>query len=318
MKKKITIKKKEVGERLDVVLLDYFESSTRSQIKRWIDEGSVQVNSQTKKTSYKVKLGEKISIDPKPPKELSAEPQNIPLDIIFEDSEIVVVNKSSDMVVHPAIGNPDGTLVNALLYHCKDLSGIGGVLRPGIVHRLDKGTSGVIVTAKNDLAHASLTKQFKERTTSKVYFALIYGSPKEKKGEFNLEIGRHPTDRKKMSTKTRHGRESVTRWEVVKRFGKELTLVKVGLVTGRTHQIRVHFSANGMPLVGDMLYGGKKTIKRLISEEYKEIISKAERAMLHASSLTLTHPKTDEKMKFEAELPKDFKVILEELSEATS
>jgi 23S rRNA pseudouridine1911/1915/1917 synthase len=311
VKKKIIITEVEAGKRLDALLVDQLENRTRSQIKRWIEEGDVRVGKEIKKVSYKVKCGENILIDISEPKEAQAEPQKIPINIIYEDSEIVVVNKAPGMVVHPAAGNPDGTLVNALLYHCKDLSGIGGVLRPGIVHRLDKGTSGVIIAAKNDRAHVSLSAQFKERKVKKIYKALIYGSPKEKKGTFSLDIGRHPTNRKKMSTKVVRGRSAVTHWEVVERFSNCLSLVKIRLITGRTHQIRVHFSANGMPLVGDSVYGGKRSVKRLPEGDFREIAAGAERTMLHASKVTILHPSTGKEMEFEADLPSDFKEILE-------
>lgn len=318
MDKKIIIQSKNTGKRLDTVIAGHLKDCSRSRIKQWINSGDVKIGRAAKKSSYKVKAGDEISIHIELPKELSAEPQNIPLNILYEDSDIVVVNKSADMVVHPAAGNLDRTLVNALLYHCKDLSGIGGYLRPGIVHRLDKGTSGVIVVAKNDLAHMGLTEQFKKRSVEKTYLALIYGVPKEKKGVFSLKIGRHPTARKKMSTKTRRGREAITHWELAEHFDKYISLVKIRLVTGRTHQVRVHFSAHGMPLLGDMVYGGKKTIKRIPEGEYKDIASRAGRPMLHAASLSLCHPRSSRRMKFEAELPGDFREILEGLRAISS
>jgi len=314
--KSISAKQEDAGKRLDIFLSDHLKDMTRSHIKNKIENGEILVNKEKKKTSYKIKENDKIDISLTPPKKLSAEPQNISIDILYEDKDIVVVNKSPEMVVHPAAGNPDNTLVNALLYHCKDLSGIGGVLRPGIVHRLDKGTSGVIIVAKNDHSHQELSKQFKERTTEKIYYALIYGVPKKKNGVFKSEIGRHSTDRKKMSTKTRKGRDAVTEWEVLEAFGKELSFVRIRLHTGRTHQIRVHFAANGMPLVGDMLYGGKKTVKRLLNEKYKEIVLGAERALLHAGSLAIIHPRTQKKLLFEADLAPDFKSILEAIRNA--
>lgn len=315
MKEKLTVKKDEAGERLDSFLAEIVSDASRSQIKKWIEEGDVKVGGFAKKTSYRVKEGDKIEINIKPAKEASAKPQNIPLDIIYEDKDIIVVNKSAEMVVHPAAGNPDGTLVNALLYHCKDLSGIGGVMRPGIVHRLDKGTSGVIVSAKNDQAHLKLSEQFKSRKTKKIYNALIYGLPNSKRGTFDQDIGRHPTHRKKMSVKTKRGREAITHWEVLENFGKHISFVKIRLITGRTHQIRVHFAAHSMPLLGDIIYGGKRSIKRLPDGIFKDIAEKAERAMLHASLITLKHPVTNKEMTFTADLPDDFKNILEELRE---
>lgn len=313
MKKTLQLRDEDIGKRLDTVIAGHLHDTTRSQIKKWIDEGCVSIDGKIQKASFKGKSGDIVTIEIAPPKEPSAEPQNIPLDIIYEDPDIIVVNKSADMVVHPAPGNADGTLVNALLYHCKDLSGIGGVLRPGIVHRLDKGTSGVIIAAKNDAAHLTLSQMFKDRRMRKIYYALIYGVPKSKKGTFDWEIGRHKTERKKMSTKTKSGRTAVTNWEIVESFGKYISFVKIELITGRTHQIRVHFSANGMPLLGDSLYGGGRVTKRLPEGELRKIGERALRPMLHAASLEISHPSSGEEMLFEAPIPDDFKEILEAL-----
>lgn len=311
----LSINTQDAGKRLDAILTELLKEHSRSQIKRWIDGGNVRVGGKAKKTSYKVKAADEIIIEIPPLEELTAEPQNIPIDIVYEDSDLVVVNKSADMVVHPAAGNPDGTMVNALLYHCKDLSGIGGVLRPGIVHRLDKGTSGLIVVAKNDMAHEGLSAQFKNRKVEKIYDAIIYGVPKTKKGTIDMEIGRHPTDRKKMSTKTRSGKRAVTDWELIESFDKHLSLVKIKLITGRTHQIRVHFSARGMPLVGDATYGGKKVIKRLPVGKWHDVVGKIARPMLHAGSITFEHPRSGKRMKFRVDPPADFVDLMEELRE---
>lgn len=313
----ITAGKSDAGRRLDIVIAGRLKDYSRSRIKGWIGRGHVKIDGQPQKSSYKVRAGDVICITAECPKELSAEPQNIPLDIIYEDGDIVVVNKPAGMVVHPAAGNPDGTLVNALLYHCKDLSGIGGVLRPGIVHRLDKETSGVIIVAKSDRAHESLTRQFKERSVRKVYYAIVYGVPRAASGRIDAAIGRHKTERKKMSTKTRRGREAITCWELVERFGKGLSLMKIRILTGRTHQIRVHFASRGMPLLGDGLYGGRRTIKRLPEGAVREIAAGAHRLMLHAASLSVEHPVIGEMLLFNAELPDDFKAIIEGLRNAT-
>lgn len=308
---KIIVTSEDIGERLDAVLVRHLNNYSRSQIKKWIDLSLVKVESVAKKGSYKVKENDEIIVDFSPPKKLIIQPQDIPLDIIYEDADLIVVNKSPDMVVHPAAGNYDGTLVNALLHHCRDLSGIGGSLRPGIVHRLDKGTSGVIVVAKNDAAHLALAKQFNSRTVSKTYYALIFGVPRTKQGTFDKEIGRHPIDRKKMSTTTRKGRTAVTHWEVLESFDKDASFVKVKIVTGRTHQIRVHFSAHGFPIVGDPVYGGKN--RRFKDKLFDAAVANAERPMLHAASLILTHPRTGSTMTFEAPFPKDFSEVLEGL-----
>ena len=315
MKHKIITSGKHKGRRLDLVIESELKDVTRSQVKRWIELGSVTVGGSEKKASYKIKIGDEIRIVEPPAILMNATPEDIPLDILFEDSDIIVINKRAGMVVHPAAGNFSGTLVNALLHHCHDLSGIGGVLRPGIVHRLDKGTSGVIIAAKNDRAHLSLSEQFKSREVKKIYFALVIGLPPKKSGVYDEEIGRHPIKRKKMSTGTRRGRAAVTEWSLEKSFKKESSLIKIVLKTGRTHQIRVHFSANGMPLVADDLYGGKSALKRLRNDEIIEILKRADRPMLHAASLEIRHPTLETTMKFEAPLAADFKYIVERLSE---
>jgi len=315
MNKSIKIAGNHVGKRLDLILSELINDVSRSQIKNWIEKGFVLVNEKSEKSSYKVKIDDQIAITLEPPTELEAIPEDIPIDIIYEDPDIVVVNKSADMVVHPAAGNPNGTLVNALLFHCKDLSGIGGVLRPGIVHRLDKGTTGIIVVAKSDKAHASLSKQFSDRSTKKIYYGLVYGVPRESEGRFDKPIGRHSTDRKRMSTLTRNGKEAFTEWKSLETFEKFLSYMRIRILTGRTHQIRVHFSAEGMALVGDDAYGGKRAVRRIPEGPYRDAVSMATRPMLHAASLRLTHPISGEVMTFEAELPDDFKNILEALRE---
>lgn len=313
IRKSFIVTGREAGERLDLALSEYMKEHTRSEIKRWIEKGSVTVAGAVKKGAYKVKAGEVINLKIGAPQEISARPQKMDLDIVFEDSDLIVINKPAGLVVHPAAGNPDGTLVNALLAHCGDLSGIGGSLRPGIVHRLDKGTSGLIIIAKNDIAHHSLTAQFNGRLVKKTYIALIYGVPRAKNGRFDQAIGRHPTERKKMSIASRCGRDSITDWELVESFGKYASLVNVGLVTGRTHQIRVHFSANGMPLIGDSVYAGRKAPKRVPEGKFREIIETAERPMLHSVSIEFAHPRSGKKLSFKTEPPDDFRIILDEL-----
>ncbi len=251
------------------------------------------------KAGYKVKVNDRITITIPSPKISEVTAEDISLDVIYEDSDLIVVNKPRGMVVHPAAGNYSGTLVNALLAHCKDLSGIGGVERPGIVHRLDKETSGLIVAAKNDLAHNALAKQFKSREVKKEYIALVHGLIKEDEGVVEKKIGRHPKDRKKMAV-VKGGRESVSAYNVLERFSN-YTLVKVILKTGRTHQIRVHLSSIGHPLVGDRVYGSRHEDFDLSGQ------------MLHAKRLGFIHPRTGKEMLFEAALPKDMEELLRKL-----
>jgi 23S rRNA pseudouridine1911/1915/1917 synthase len=231
---------------------------------------------------------------------LSLKPEPIPLLVLYEDPSIIVIDKPAGMVVHPAPGNPSGTLVNALLHHCNDLSGINGALRPGIVHRLDKETSGVMVVAKNDESYRHLTRQFKNRTVEKVYLAIAYGNIKQNEGQIDSAIGRHPDQRKKMSTKTKKGRVALTRWKVLERLGP-FTLLEIHPQTGRTHQIRVHLSSIGHPILGDPLYGKKGTV---------EMMKKMGRQALHAHRLGFTHPRTGERIQFVAPIPEDMSNVL--------
>jgi len=301
------------GMRLDAFVAASVPNVTRSQAKRLIEMEHVTVDAYVAKPSHLVKAGEKITVKIPPPVTPSAAPQDIPLDVIFEDSDIIVVNKPVGMVVHPAAGHPDGTLVNALLAHCKDLSGIGGELKAGIVHRLDVGTSGVIIAAKNDNAHVELQKQFKAHTVEKLYGALVMGSMRGEKGEFDSALGRHRSKRKRISSHTRKGRAALTGWRVLERFGAELTWVEIELMTGRTHQIRVHFAEAGHALVGDPLYGGERKLKRITDARVREILEGFERPALHAWRLSVDHPRTGERMTFEAALPEDMKTLLDKL-----
>lgn len=300
--------------RLDVFISKKFPDITRSQAKRLIGEGGVSIDAQIcLKSHHNVKGDEDIVLKRRPSITLDAAPQDIPLDILYEDKDLIVINKPAGMVVHPAAGNKEGTLVNALLYHCRDLSGIGGVERPGIVHRLDKGTSGVMVVAKNDAAHTNLSAQFKDRTVEKRYYALLYGRLPDDNGIISAPIGRHVSDRKKMSVKTRRGRTAETVFKVIKRLAIDLTLVDIKLNTGRTHQIRVHFSHLGHPLVGDDLYGGSKTIKRLKNNKLQDIVKLFPRPALHAYRLSFEHPATKKRMEFAASVPPDLENLLKDL-----
>ena len=288
------------SKRIDAYLSEKLEDTSRVAIQRLVTNGKVLVNGKTVKASYKVQAGDEIEVEEEVPVEISLKAQNIPLDIIYEDKDIIVVNKPKGMVVHPANGNPDGTLVNAIMAICKDsLSGIGGEIRPGIVHRLDKDTSGIIIIAKNDKAHINLSEQIKEHTVKKTYIALVRGLVKENEATINMPIGRSEKDRKKMAV-TKKGKEAITHFKVLERYDK-YTLLQVNIETGRTHQIRVHLSQIGYPIVGDEVYSNGKNEWNVKGQ------------CLHAKSLEFIHPVTGEKMYLEAELPQYFKNILEDL-----
>ena len=295
------------GKRLDAFLSEVAEIS-RSAVAKLIDDGLVSVNGVSQPKKYSVKSGDEIDFTTPEIKEAEALPENIPLDVVYEDDYIIVINKPKGMVVHPAPGNYSGTLVNALLYHCKDLlSGIGGVMRPGIVHRIDKDTSGLLVVAKNDEAHAALSEELKYHGIEREYRALVSGGFKDDCGTVNYPIGRHPVDRKKQAVildGSGNAREAITHFEVLERFGG-ISYLALKLETGRTHQIRVHMSYTGHALLGDEVYQKNKT------QFEKKHPSLFEGQALHAKKLTLTHPKTQDRMTFECELPEPFKKALE-------
>lgn len=283
--------------RLDKVCSEIFSDYSRSQIKQLLDGVNITVNGKTEKAKYKVKSGDVIRLEEPETKTLELRPENIPLDIVYEDDDVIVINKPQGMVVHPAPGHDEHTLVNALLYHCP-LSTINGTFRPGIVHRIDKDTSGLLMVAKNDKAHRSLAKQLKDKTNIREYVALVHGRIAEDEGTINAPIGRSLKDRKKQAV-VKDGRNAVTHFEVLKRY-RDYTFVKCILETGRTHQIRVHMKYIGHPLVGDPLYGPKKTIK-------------GNGQFLHAGKLGFVHPTTGKLLIFEAPLPKIFQECLEKL-----
>jgi len=281
---------------------------SRSQLKRLIESGDVSVNGAPAKASARLREGDAIEVRIPAPRPARVEPQAIDLDVLFEDSHIIVINKPPGLVVHPAPGHPDGTLVNALLAHCADLAGIGGELRPGIIHRLDKDTSGVMVVTKNDAAHAALAPQFKAHTISRVYLAVVAPPLRDASGTIRTMYGRHPTHRKKFSSKVARGKQAVTRYEVVEQFGDLAALVRCQLQTGRTHQIRVHFADRGSPVLGDPLYGrrGKKPV-------VAELATQLGRQALHAAELGFDHPVTRERLTFQTDVPADMKRVLEAL-----
>jgi len=291
------------GERLDAFLAEVIADLSRTAIKDLISNGRVLVDGQARKPSYRVKEGEQVLIHVPEARQVSIKPQNIPLEIIYQDQDLAVVNKPKGMVVHPAHGNWENTMVNALLYHIKDLSGINGELRPGIVHRLDKDTSGVMVVAKHDQAHRILAEQIKEHSIKREYQALVHGVIKENLGTIEAPIGRSRTDRKKMAV-TADGRTAISRYRVLERY-QNYTLVQVSLLTGRTHQIRVHFSFIKHPVVGDTVYGPAKNNLGLDSQA------------LHACVLGFNHPRTGDYMEFNSPLPDEFQQALLKLTKYT-
>jgi len=301
MREYLTVSAEDSGKRADVVLSERF-SVTRTAAARLLDEGAALVNDMAAAKNRKLKEGDILSLELPPVKETETLPENIPLSIVYEDDDIAVIDKPKGMVVHPAAGNEDGTLVNALLYHMGDrLSGIGGERRPGIVHRIDKDTSGLLVIAKNDFAHNILSEGLKTHSIDREYMAVAIGNFKEDSGTVNKPIDRNPKDRKKMAV-VAGGREAITHYTVAERFG-QYTLLAIKLETGRTHQIRVHMSSIGHPLLGDEVYGGGKSNLKIHLEGQT----------LHAYRLTLTHPRSGEVMTFESPLPEYFEKILEKL-----
>ena len=307
-----TVTEQDSGTRLDLYIASV-SGESRSAAARAIEEGRVSISTKAGKAhspdkKYKVAVGDEITLEIAEPEEYEASPENIPLDVVYEDDDIIVINKPSGMVVHPAAGNTTGTLVNALLYHCKDsLSGIGGVMRPGIVHRIDKDTSGLLVCAKNDFSHRALSEELEHHGIVREYHALANGGFKSESGTVDLPIGRHPVDRKKMAvllSPSAHAKHAITHYEVIESFGA-VTYLKLILETGRTHQIRVHMSHTGHPLLGDTVYGGGRS---KFEKAHPKLFSGQS---LHAKKLTLTHPRTKERMTFESELPEEFKRALE-------
>ena len=297
---KVVVEENAQKKRIDSYIVDKNINLSRTAIKRLLDEGKILVNGKKQKPSYKPEVGDIITIEIPAPEEIELKPQDIPIDVIYEDKDIIVVNKQKGMVVHPANGNPDGTLVNAILAKCKDtLSGIGGEIRPGIVHRLDKDTSGLLVIAKNDKAHINMSKQIQDRKVIKKYIALVKGVIGENTATIDMPIARSTKDRKKMAV-DKNGKEAITHYKVVQRYDK-YTLLEIKIDTGRTHQIRVHMAYIGHPVVGDMQYSNGKNEFGI------------EGQMLHSKYLEFDHPITGKRLKLEAPLPEYFEQVLKEL-----
>ncbi len=293
--------KEDTGKRIDAYLSDQMPDVSRSLIQKLIKEGQVSVNQRTVKASYKPLLGDKIAIEMPKPTEIEAVPENIPLDILYEDEDVLIVNKPKNMVVHPAAGHMSGTLVNAVLYHCKDsLSGINGVLRPGIVHRIDQNTTGSLIICKNDTAHRAIAEQLALHSITRKYRAIVHGNLTEDEGTIDAPIGRHDVHRKKMAVNYSHGKDAVTHYRVLERFG-QYTYIECQLETGRTHQIRVHMASIGHPVLGDDVYGPARCPFKL------------EGQTLHAMVIGFDHPRSGEYKEFSAPLPAYFEQLLTKL-----
>ena len=304
----ILVEVSDSGKRLDLLIVSRIPGCSRSVVTSLIRNGKIRVQGDIKKPGYRVSTGDEVCGTIPAPEPVLFKPEPVPIDILYEDHDIIVVNKPPGIVVHPAPGHNSGTLVNALLYHCPGLEGVGRKIRPGIVHRLDKDTSGVMVVAKNAMAHQDLVLQFKSRSIKKKYLALVYGRMESESGRVKLPIGRHPVDRKKMSTHSRKSRMAETTWQIRKRFARA-TLIEINLKTGRTHQIRVHCAAIKHPVVGDSVYGRRKAGKSMAYD----LLGSVPRQMLHAWQLQFTHPKTQKTLFFEAPVPRDIENILRKL-----
>jgi 23S rRNA pseudouridine1911/1915/1917 synthase len=302
----------DAGHRLDTFITTRLPTLSRSRASRLIRAGHITVNGQTKKPGYLTRPGDVLRADVPSEEPAACEPEPIHLSILYEDRDVIVINKPPGLVVHPGAGHASGTLVNALLFHCPELEGVGDPIRPGIVHRLDKDTSGSMVIARNEAAHKSLSLQFKTRQIRKAYLGLVYGKMKPAAGIIDLPIGRHPTDRKRMSTQSHRGRSTETRWKVREAFSG-LTLLEIDLKTGRTHQARVHCAAIGHPVVGDAAYARKGRWKGLLDEETQKVVAAVRRQMLHAWRLAFFHPDTGTLMTFESPMPEDMTAVLEAL-----
>jgi 23S rRNA pseudouridine1911/1915/1917 synthase len=316
--KQIIISSNQKGQRLDKFLLEEFEDTSRAAVQNTINNGEILVNSMIVKTGYKLKENDCITVNIKEKPALHIQPENIPLNIVFEDDSLIVINKSAGMIVHPGAGNKSGTLVNALLYHYKNLSTVSGDTRPGIVHRLDKDTSGLLVVAKDDKTHRILQKQFLTKDIKRTYHSLVWGVPLQKSGEIETYISRSRKDRKKMVASLSQGKEALTNYKLLKDF-KYLSWLELKLNTGRTHQIRVHLNHINMPVFGDPVYNGRKSqLRRLPSHLQKRgaaLLKKIDRQALHAIKLSFIHPQNNEELTFTTELPEDMDYIFNKLED---
>lgn len=306
MREEYLVPEEQAGERIDKFLTESCPDFSRSFLQKLLKSGLVDVNGKAVKSSYRLSAGESVSFEVPEAVEAEIKAENIPLDILYEDEDLILINKPKGMVVHPAAGHYEGTLVNGLMYHCKDqLSGINGVMRPGIVHRIDMDTTGVLVVCKNDFSHNSIAEQLKVHSITRKYYAIVYGNIKEDEGTVHAPIGRHPTDRKKMSINSKNGRDAITHYRVLERFG-QYTYIECQLETGRTHQIRVHMTSLGHPLLGDEVYGPSKQPFHLQGQT------------LHAGVLGFIHPRTGNYMEFQAPLPEYFDELLRKLRTVSS
>ncbi len=308
----VTVPEDSAGTRLDRFLTSVVADHSRSQIQRLIENAAVKVDGRTAKSNLAVKTGQTVVLDAPEPVAAALQPEALDVTIVYQDADLLVIEKPAGMVVHPAAGHASGTLVNALLHHVNDLSGIGGEKRPGIVHRLDRGTSGLMVVAKHDHAHDALTRQFQDREVEKEYIALVWGVVRAGR-RIDAPIGRDPDNRKKMSARSRRSREAVTRIVGAEHLNPAVTLAQIAIHTGRTHQIRVHLSAIGHPIVGDPVYGG---IHRRVPGDIRAVL-RLQRPFLHAARLAFRHPSDDRKMEFVSELPQDLQVVLDDLRART-
>ncbi len=307
------------GERVDTYLCEQIPELSRTRIQRAVHDGDVRMDGATvTKPSRKVRFGRQVELSLTPPRPLELAPEDIPVDIVYEDGDLAVINKDPGMVVHPSPGHESGTLVHALLSHCDNLSGIGGIMRPGIVHRLDKDTSGLLVVAKNDRTHLALSRQLMERTVDRIYFALVWGEMPERSGTIERPIGRSAQDRKKMAVVSSGGKKAVTSYYVLDTF-EPFQYIKLKLGTGRTHQIRVHVSDIGHPVLGDPVYGGRRIRKGALSvkgiERAREALDLIDRQALHAGELSFFHPGREERVTFRSPLPDDFQRVLDALKD---
>ncbi len=301
----LSVNDEDRAQRIDIFIAARIEDLTRSRVQELIKGGFVQVNGRSTKTSYRLKKGDLVTLTIPPARPYTLEPEPVDFTLVYEDTSLIVLNKPPGLVVHPAPGHSTGTLVHGLLQHCRDLSGVGGVLRPGIVHRLDKDTSGVLVVAKNDHAHNALARQFKAGTITKKYLAIVHGSMKAGQGEIALPIGRHPRRRKEMSVLRSGGRRAMTGWRKIEELGNRFSLLEVSPKTGRTHQIRVHLAHLGHPIVGDPLYGYKKRLWKKHFPMDSGILPLVKRQMLHAHTLGFLHPDSGEYREFKVPAPPD-------------